>query len=65
MCARAEAEYRRLDGEMHAAASRYYEITRQVMATPAKGREGLAVKALVVKHRKERLWDRLIDEMLA
>jgi hypothetical protein len=74
-----QAEYSRLDDEMHAAASRYDEIARQIMATPAHGREGLAVKALVVKHWKERLWEvdpwqldfddemvrRLIDEMLA
>jgi hypothetical protein len=74
-----QAEYTRLDDEMHAAASRYDEIARQIMATPAHGREGLAVKALVVKHWKERLWEvdpwqlnfddemvrKLIDEMLA
>jgi hypothetical protein len=57
LCAPVEAEYSRLDDEMHAAASRYDEFARQIMATPAHRREGLAVKALVVKHWKERLWE--------
>jgi hypothetical protein len=57
LCAPVQAEYSRLDHEMHAAANRYDEIARQIMATPARGREGLAVKALVVKHWKERLWE--------
>jgi hypothetical protein len=79
LCAPVQAEYTRLDHEMHAAASRYDGIARQIMATPAHGREGLAVKALVVKHWKERLWEvdpwqlafddemvrKLIDEILA